>query len=170
MGIFARIMSSLGLRKDDSDSDAAESSDAAASDDASAAGEGEASSEAQPKTAMRPEDDPERDLELEAQDDAADFDFGHDIARYFTAEFRVEQAWNNRERRDQLLEEYGLRDGAHWLQVKATFKRWLESPEGKAKYPSEEALLQARMTTTQTVTVDELEQMIEDARRAREGG
>ncbi|MFO7562257.1 MAG: hypothetical protein R6X02_06410 [Enhygromyxa sp.] len=153
MGLFDRILSALGLRKHESSD---ESND-------------EISDDQDRPTIDAPVLDFERDLELEAQDDCGVFDFAHDIARFFTAEFRIEQAWNNPERREQLLAEYEIRDGVHWFQIKATFERWLESPEGKAKYPSAAAISQARMTTTQTVTVDELEQMIEDARRARGG-
>ncbi len=157
MGFFQRLLSALGLRKRDPLDVELDGGDGA-SDQA-----GASSSTTEPE-----QHDVERDPELEAQDDNASFDFAHDIARYFTAEFRIEQAWQNGERREQLFAEYELRDGAHWYQVKATFERWLESPEGKAKYPNESALMQARMTTTQTVTVDELEAMIEDARRAKE--
>jgi hypothetical protein len=155
MGLFARILSALGLRKHEPiDETNDETNDERQIDR---------------PTVDAPVIDFERDLELEAQDDCGCFDFERDIARFFTAEFRVEQAWNNRERREQLFGEYEIRDGAHWFQIKATFERWLESPEGKAKYPNQAAISQARMTTTQTVTVDELEQMIEDARRARGG-
>jgi hypothetical protein len=154
MGLFDRIFSALGLRKQGSEHDEIEHDEPDA---------GAASAE----PAAEPDDGIERDLELEAQDDCACFDFEGDIARFFTAEFRVEQAWNNPPRRGQLFAEYEIRDGAHWYQVKATFKRWLASPEGKALYADDDALMQARMTTTQTVTVDELEQMIEDARRAK---
>ncbi|KIG16111.1 hypothetical protein DB30_04983 [Enhygromyxa salina] len=101
--------------------------------------------------------DPARDLALEQQDDAASFDFAADIARYFTAEFRVDTAWSRPARRDGLFAEYGIRDVAHWYQVKATFARWLESPDGKSKYPTEDALIQARLTTTQTMGVDDLD-------------
>lgn len=96
----------------------------------------------------------ERDPHLEAQDDPASFDFEQDIARFFTAEFRIEQVWMHGDRREQLFAEYQIRDGAHWYQVKATFERWLESPRGRVLYPDESALMQARMTTTQTVTLD----------------
>lgn len=161
MGLFARIFSALGLRKQDPGD---EITDETGSNDQRDRDPPEPERASDSSSA---EIDLERDLELEAQDDCASFDFAHDIARFFTAEFRVEQAWNNRERREQLFAEYEIRDGAHWYQIKATFERWLESPEGKAKYPNESALTQARMTTTQTVTIDELEQMIEDARRAR---
>jgi hypothetical protein len=154
MGLIDRILSSLGLRKraplDETNDD-------------------EIEREQDRPTIESPVLDFERDLELEAQDDPGVFDFERDIARFFTAEFRVEQAWNNHERREQLFAEYEIRDGAHWYQIRATFERWLESPEGKSKYPNAAAISQARMTTTQTVTVDELEQMIEDARRAKGG-
>ena len=119
MGLFARILSALGLRKQESSD---ETNDEANHDQ-----------QADRPTIDAPVLDFERDLELEAQDDCGSFDFLRDIARFFTAEFRVEQAWNNRERREQLFLEYQIRDGAHWYQIKATFERWLESPEGKAK-------------------------------------
>ena len=157
MGLLDRIFSALGLGKQDPNDEPTDE-----------ATDGEQPDRGASQSAANI-DDIERDLELEAQDDSGSFDFARDIARFFTAEFRFEQAWNNRERREQLFVEYQIRDGAHWYQIKATFERWLESPEGKAKYPNEAAISQARMTTTQTVTVDELEQMIEDARRAKGG-
>ena len=157
MGLFERIFSALGLRKQNPDDEITdETADAEPP-------KREESKQAPPA----PHEDVERDRELEAQDDSGTFDFERDIARFFTAEFRIEQAWNNRDRREQLFAEYEIRSGAHWYQIKATFDRWLESPEGKAKYPTESSLTQARMTTTQTVTVDELERAIEDSRRAR---
>jgi hypothetical protein len=156
MGLFARIASALGLRKQEPGDGTNDETNERERD------------VSPPATIESPVlDDIERDLQLEAQDDSGCFDFGRDIARFFTAEFRLEQAWNNHERREQLFVEYQIRDGAHWYQIKATFERWLESAEGKAKYPNQAAISQARMTTTQTVTVDELEQMIEDARRAK---
>jgi hypothetical protein len=160
MGLFDRIFSAIGLRKQDpSDETTDEASERSEPDRSPAA----ASNSSGPSAA----DDVERDPELEVQDDCGSFDFERDIARFFTAEFRVEQAWHNRARREQLFAEYEIRDGAHWYQIKATFERWLESPEGKAKYPNEASINQARMTTTQTVTIDELERAIEDSRRAK---
>ncbi len=164
MGLFQRLLSALGLRKQDPEHDDDPPVDHDGAADESRDG---ASASATMKDEVPSPDDVVRDPELEAQDDAATFDFERDIARYFTAEFRLEQGWFNRERREQLFAEYEIRDGAHWYQIKATFERWLESPVGKAKYPSEAALIQARMTTTQTVSVDELEAMIEDARKAK---
>ena len=159
MGLFGRIFSALGKRKPiEADGDGDEEGGASES--------GESQAE-QSGASPLPKDDVERDPELEAKDDPASFDFARDIARFFTAEFRVEQAWYEPERRDQLLSEYGVRDGTHWYQVKATFERWLESPEGKSKYPNEDSLVQARMTTTQTVSSGEIEQLIEEARKAK---
>lgn len=176
MGLLDRIFSAIGLgKRDPSDptSDQAaeqgEPTQARAAAATSEAADSDSGPDSGPESGPESAPDSERDPELEAQDDFGSFDFAHDIARFFTAEFRIEQAWASRERRDQLLFEYQVRDAAHWYQIKATFERWLQSPEGKAKYPSEASLTQARMTTTQTVTLDELELAIEDARRAKGG-
>ena len=103
------------------------------------------------------EDADERDLELEAIDDRANFDFGGDIARFFTAEFRIETSWDSISRRTALFEEYEIRGVEHWYQVKATFERWLETPAAKEQFKTPNDLLQARMTTTQTMSLDELD-------------
>ena len=103
------------------------------------------------------EDLAERDLELEKTDDVGSFDFSHDIARFFPAEFRIETAWDMPERRTALFEEYEVESVKHWYQIKATFQRWLETPEAKAKYQNADDLLQARMTTTQAMSLDELD-------------
>ncbi|NVB38613.1 hypothetical protein G6O69_12300 [Pseudenhygromyxa sp. WMMC2535] len=196
MGLLDRMLIALGLREPDSSEDAASEPDSSepdssepdssepdsseASGDAAkgeaagasaAAGAGEAAGAGAEQDEEAPGHGPtleeERDPAIEAEDDVASFDFANDIARFFTAEFRMEQAALDFPRRKRLYAEYGLRDGAHWHQVEATFGRWLESPEGKAKYPDEEALVQARMTTTQTVSAKEVEQLIEEARRAK---
>ena len=160
MGLLDRIISAIGLGK--------QGPSEAPGDEAASAERGEHEQPDPEARAPAPAaSDPERDPELEAQDDYGSFDFARDIARFFTAEFRIEQAWTNRDRREQLFAEYEIRDAAHWYQIKATFERWLESPEGKSLYPSEASLTQARMTTTQTVTIDELERAIEDSRRAK---
>lgn len=173
MGFFDKILGALGLRKhsevdeefdgeagDDGDGDSAGAS-------ASSSAAASTSNAGAPDDEADDEDDPERDPELEAQDDAASFDFARDIARYFTAEFRIEQAWKSQERRELLFSEYQIRDAKHWYQVQATFERWLESDEGKAKYPDDQALMLARMTTTQTVNVDDIDKIIEEARQAK---
>lgn len=103
------------------------------------------------------EDADERDLELEQIDDAGGFDFERDIARFFTAEFRIETAWDARTRRTALFREYAIDSVAHWYQIKATFERWLETPEAKAKYKDADDLLEARMTTTQALSLDDYE-------------
>lgn len=131
MGLLDSILSTLGLRKKPG-LDAGES------------GSGEL------------EHDDERDPELEAIDDPGSFDFEADIARYFTAEFRIETAWDNHERRASLFEEYQVRDTKHWFQIQATFERWLETPAAKAVYRTPDDLVRARMTTTQTMTLDDL--------------
>lgn len=113
-------------------------------------------------------DDEDRDPELEAVDDCGSFDFEADIARYFTAEFRVDMAWANHDRRAALFEEYAIRDAKHWYQIKATFERWLETPEAKAKYATPNDLMLARMTTTQTMSLDDLALDTED--EVKQGG
>jgi hypothetical protein len=142
MGLLDSILSALGLRRRQP-----------AGSDAPQDGEGgeELVSE-------------ERDPELEAQDDAGSFDFEGDIARYFTAEFRIETAWDNHERREVLFEEYQVRGTKHWYQIKATFERWLETPAAKSMYRTPGDLMQARMTTTQTMTLDDLD--LESNRKA----
>jgi hypothetical protein len=129
MGLLDSMLAALGMRKG-----------APAADDAS------------PEEAV----DPERDLALEQQDDTGSFDFEADIARFFTAEFRLDMVSGSPVRRDGLFVEYAIRDVAHWYQIKATFARWLETPAGKTKFPSAAALTEARMTTTQTMSVDDL--------------
>ena len=166
MGLLDSIRAALGLNKPASAADDDASAKSASSDGADESGEADSESSGPvggSKSSGEDEgedgplvDEGERDPELEAQDDSGTFDFDRDIARYFTAEFRVEQAWSSEERRTNLFEEYGVRDTKHWYQIKATFERWLESPEAKAKYPTKRDLLQARMTTTQTMTLDDL--------------
>lgn len=100
--------------------------------------------------------DPERDLALEQLDDHGSFEFEADIARFFNAEFRLDTVWEHSARRDLLFVEYKVRDVAHWYQIKATFERWLETPAGKAMYRGPEELMEARMSTTQAVNLDDL--------------
>lgn len=142
MGLLDSILSALGLRRKPAEDEGDPPADEAAA-----------------------VSDEQRDPELEARDDAGSFDFEADIARYFTAEFRIEMAWDDRERRESLFAEYQVRDTKHWYQIKATFERWLETPAAKAKYRTASDLMQARMTTTQTMTLDDLE--LERATRAK---
>lgn len=88
--------------------------------------------------------------------DAGSFDFDRDIARYFTAEFRIETASYDPARREVLFAEYDVRNLEHWQRIQAAFERWLETPAAKAKYRTPGDLMQARMTTTQTMTLADL--------------
>jgi hypothetical protein len=88
--------------------------------------------------------------------DAGGFDFERDIARYFTAEFRIETATHDPARRELLFAEYDVRNLEHWQRIQAAFERWLETPAAKAKYRTPGDLMQARMTTTQTMTLADL--------------
>jgi hypothetical protein len=84
------------------------------------------------------------------------FDFDRDIGRYFTAEFRIETATHDPVRRRQLFEEYDVQDQEHWQQIQAAFESWLKTPAAKAKYRTADDLMQARMCTTQTMTLADL--------------
>lgn len=88
--------------------------------------------------------------------DAGSFDFEHDIARYFTAEFRIETATHDPARRERLFDEYDVQNLEHWQRIQHAFERWLETPAAKAKYRTPSDLMLARMTTTQTMTLADL--------------
>jgi hypothetical protein len=88
--------------------------------------------------------------------DSGSFDFEHDIGRYFTAEFRIETATHDPIRRTNLLAEYEVQNFEHWQRIQAAFERWLETPAAKAKYRTMGDLMQARMSTTQTMTLADL--------------
>jgi hypothetical protein len=88
--------------------------------------------------------------------DSGSFDFERDIARYFTAEFRIETATHDPARRAVLFSEYHVENLEHWQRIQSAFERWLETPAAKAKYRTPNDLMQARMTTTQTMTLAEL--------------
>lgn len=88
--------------------------------------------------------------------DSGVFDFERDISRYFTAEFRIETAIHDPERRSALFEEYDIESIEHWHEIQAAFERWLETPQAKAKYRSADDLMHARMCTTQTMTLSDL--------------
>lgn len=166
MGLLDRIFTTLGLRSTPPEP----ADDAAKTDAADAKSSDEAAKSSSPLEnldELTPTEPGERDPELEAKDDPGTFEFATDIARYFTAEFRIEQAWRNKERREKLFGEYSIRDTAHWFQIQATFQRWLKSDEGRAKYPTDAALSQARMTTTQTVSMDELNLLVAEAKAAK---
>lgn len=88
--------------------------------------------------------------------DSGSFDFDRDIARYFTAEFRIETATHDPARRSSLFAEYEVEDLEHWQRIQAEFQRWLKTPAAKAKYRTIDDLMQARMSTTQTMTLADL--------------
>ena len=54
-----------------------------------------------------------------------------------------------------------MRDAKHWYQIKATFERWTQSPAGRAKYPTAGDWMQAKMTTTQTLMMGEMNLRLE---------
>ncbi len=150
MGLLDTILSLLGIKKNDEAPIHQEASTSAGSTSASAP---------EPEPEDEPEDDDDgerRDYDLEAKDDAGTFDFARDIARFFTAEFRIEQAWDDEDKRGALFREYGVRNTQHWYQIKATFERWTESPAGRAKYPTPGDWMQAKMTTTQTMMMGDM--------------
>lgn len=153
MGLLDSILSLLGLKKSEDEAPAhrqASSSSAASGSSAHESGDSHDS-----------DDGEGRDYELEAKDDAGTFDFAGDIARFFTAEFRVEQAWEDEGKRATLFREYGVRDAKHWYQIKATFERWTQSPAGRAKYPTAGDWMQAKMSTTQTLMMGEMNLRLE---------
>ncbi|MBL4688365.1 MAG: hypothetical protein JKY37_27505 [Nannocystaceae bacterium] len=98
------------------------------------------------------EDDFERDYDLEETDDQAGFDFANDLAGYFRGEMTIEQAWEDKATRLSTLAEYGVRDEAHYYQVKATLERYVVSDEAESQYGGLDAIMQiqanARMDQT----------------------
>ena len=148
MGLLDTILSMLGLKKPDSESD--NSPPPSYSPPASSASAPEPEEEDEPE-----DDDGEgRDYALEARDDRASFDFDNDIDTWFGAQFRVEQAWEDEPKRAQLFGQYGIRNVQHWYQVKATFERWSESPACRRKYATPGDLVQAQMNVTQKVAME----------------
>jgi hypothetical protein len=149
MGLLDTILSMLGLKKPESESD---NTPPPASSRASAP---EPDDEPEKVEEDDEDDDGEgRDYDLEARDDRASFDFDNDINRWFEAQFRVEQAWEDEPKRAQLFGQYGIRNFQHWYQVKATFERWSESPACRRKYATPGDLIQAQMNATQKVAMD----------------
>jgi hypothetical protein len=88
--------------------------------------------------------------------DSGSFDFERDIARYFTAEFRIETATHDPARRSSLFAEYDVENVEHWQRIQAAFERWLKTPTAKAKYRTPDDLMHARMSMTQTMTLEDL--------------
>lgn len=94
--------------------------------------------------------DPDRrDYDMEAKDDPAGFDLLGDLPGYYTAEFRIEQAWEDDAQRAQLFAEYKIRDQQHYRQVKATVERFIQSPQAQAKYGDVNDIMHVKMKATQ---------------------
>ena len=95
------------------------------------------------------EDSSRRDYDLEAQDDAASFDLLGDLPGYYTAEFRIEQAWEDEPQKARLFAEYGIRNEQHYRQVKATVERFVMTPQAQAKYGDINDIMHVKMKATQ---------------------
>jgi hypothetical protein len=149
MGLLDTILSMLGLKKSEPESD--HTPPPPTSSHASAPAR-----EDEPESSDDDDDDDGegRDYELEARDDRASFDFDNDLDRWFEAQFRVEQAWEDEPKRAQLFGQYGIRNFQHWYQVKATFERWSESPACRRRFATPGDLIQAQMNVTQKVAMD----------------
>jgi hypothetical protein len=94
------------------------------------------------------DDDFERDYDLEAKDDMGPFDFREDLKPFYVAQFKIEQGWEDKDERMQLLQEHGIRNEQHWYQIKATLERYLTSPEGSAKWGDMGDISQIQMDAT----------------------
>ena len=90
-----------------------------------------------------------RNYDQEEQDDAARFDLLGDLPGYYTAEFRIEQAWEDEGTKAQLFGEYGIRDEQHYRQVKATVERFVMTPQAQAKYGDINDIMHVKMKATQ---------------------
>ncbi len=88
------------------------------------------------------EDDFERDYDLEEIDDQAGFDFANDLAGYFRAEKVIEAAWEDKATRIATLNQHGMRDEAHFYQVKSTLERYVVSDDAEARYGGLDAIMQ----------------------------
>lgn len=95
------------------------------------------------------DDGERRDYELEAIDNAARFDLQNDLPAYYTAEFRIEQAWEDESGRAALFTEYGITSVQHYRQVKATVDRYIQSPAAQAKYGGVGEIMHVKMKATQ---------------------
>ncbi len=95
------------------------------------------------------DDGDKRDYDMEAKDDAAGFDLLGDLPTYYTAEFRIEQAWEDEAGRAKIFAEYKIRDAKHYRQVKATVDRFIQSPQAQAKYGDVNDIMHVKMKATQ---------------------
>jgi len=94
--------------------------------------------------------DPDRrDYDMEAKDDQAGFNLLADLPAYYTAEFRIEQAWEDEAGRAKIFAEYKVRDVQHYRQVKATVERFIQTPAAQAKYGDVNDIMHVKMKATQ---------------------
>jgi len=159
MGLLDTILSALGLRKQVSDTLDSPPAARAFEEAAAAAADSDDDDQDDHDDDDHDDDDDDgvtRDYDLEARDDQAGFDFDNAIERYFEAQFRIERHWENEAKRAELFSEYGVREGQHWYQVKATYERWSESPAVVAKYGSSGDLMQVQMGVVQRVAMQEM--------------
>lgn len=107
--------------------------------------------------AEEPADPEARDYALEEQDDAAGFDLEGDLAGWYVAEFRIEQAWDDEDERAQLFAEYGVRNPQHFHQVKATVDRFIQSPAAQARYGDIGDIMHVKMQATQAFMMQRMQ-------------
>jgi len=101
-----------------------------------------------------------RDYDLEAKDDSASFKIKDDLAPYYVAEFRIEQAWDDVDTRKKLFAEYGVRNEQHYYQVKATVERYISSPQAQQKYGGVGEIMHVKMKATQDYMMGGMQQKL----------
>jgi len=101
-----------------------------------------------------------RDYDLEAKDDSASFNLKEDLAPYYVAEFRIEQAWEDVDTRTKLFAEYGVRNQQHYYQVKATVERYIMSPAAQQKYGGVGEIMHVKMKATQDYMMGGMQQKL----------
>jgi hypothetical protein len=101
-----------------------------------------------------------RDYDLEAKDDSASFNIKQDLAPYYVAEFRIEQAWDDIDTRKKLFAEYGVRNEQHYYQVKATVERYISSPAAQQKYGGVGEIMHVKMKATQDYMMGGMQQKL----------
>lgn len=113
------------------------------------AAQAQAPAQPEPQEEASSDDGDRRDYAMEAKDDAASFDLLGNLPGYYTAEFRIEQAWEDDATREQLFAEYKIRNQQHYRQVKATVERFIQSPQAQAKYGDVNDIMHVKMKATQ---------------------
>jgi hypothetical protein len=101
-----------------------------------------------------------RDYDLEAKDDSASFKIKEDLAPYYVAEFRIEQAWDDVDTRKKLFAEYGVKNEQHYYQVKATVERYISSPQAQQKYGGVGEIMHVKMKATQDYMMGGMQQKL----------